>query len=185
MELPVLDLFVLTMLDRGVSTPYDLQHQAGLSQGAAIPALRRLTRAKLVEKAAEQSATKRPRHRYTLTAKGLGTIQCHAHRLLADFEPSSGLDTILRTVDMSVHYGAPRSAIVEALERAADKRTATEAGRSSLGKDAGLYLQFRRAFDQERLAVEARTLRRLARRIGRVEQGKAVSRSSPKARTHR
>jgi hypothetical protein len=31
-----LDLFVLALIDGGVSTPYELQKAAGLSQGAAV-----------------------------------------------------------------------------------------------------------------------------------------------------
>jgi hypothetical protein len=31
-----LDLFVLALIDGGVSTPYELQKEAGLSQGATI-----------------------------------------------------------------------------------------------------------------------------------------------------
>src|ERR1022692_2910308 len=43
-----LDLFVLALIDGGVSTPYELQKAAGLSQGATIPALQRLLEARLV-----------------------------------------------------------------------------------------------------------------------------------------
>ena len=37
-----LDLFVLALIDSGISTPYDLQKAAALSLGATIPALQRL-----------------------------------------------------------------------------------------------------------------------------------------------
>ena len=43
-----LDLFVLALIDGGVSTPYELQKAAGLSQGATIPALQRLLAARFV-----------------------------------------------------------------------------------------------------------------------------------------
>src|ERR1039458_5179899 len=43
-----LDLFVLALIDGGVSTPYELQKAAGLSQGATIPALQRLLEARFV-----------------------------------------------------------------------------------------------------------------------------------------
>jgi hypothetical protein len=36
-----LDLFVLALIKSGVSTPYVLQKEAGLSPGATIPAIRR------------------------------------------------------------------------------------------------------------------------------------------------
>src|ERR1700733_14201594 len=38
----VLDLFILSLLDRGLETPYDLNRQGGLSLGSTVPALRRL-----------------------------------------------------------------------------------------------------------------------------------------------
>jgi hypothetical protein len=34
-----LDIFILALIDSGVSTPYEFQKAAGLSQGATIPAL--------------------------------------------------------------------------------------------------------------------------------------------------
>jgi hypothetical protein len=43
-----LGLFVLALIDSGVSTPYEFQKTAGLSQGATIPALQRLLDARLV-----------------------------------------------------------------------------------------------------------------------------------------
>jgi DNA-binding PadR family transcriptional regulator len=43
-----LDLFVLALIDGGVSTPYGLQKAAGLSQGATNPALQRLLAARFV-----------------------------------------------------------------------------------------------------------------------------------------
>ena len=43
-----LDLFILALIDGGVSTPYELQKTAGLSQGATVPALQRLLKAGLV-----------------------------------------------------------------------------------------------------------------------------------------
>jgi hypothetical protein len=42
MKLSVLDLFALSMLQRGLTTPYDLLRDAGLSQSASLPALSRL-----------------------------------------------------------------------------------------------------------------------------------------------
>jgi hypothetical protein len=43
-----LDLFVLALIDSGISTPYELQKDAGLSPGATIPALQRLLEAGFV-----------------------------------------------------------------------------------------------------------------------------------------
>jgi hypothetical protein len=46
-----LDLFVLALVADGISTPYELQKAAGLSQGATIPTLRRLLKEGFVEQA--------------------------------------------------------------------------------------------------------------------------------------
>jgi hypothetical protein len=43
-----LELFVLTLIEDGVSTPYEPQQAARLSLGATIPALRRLLEGGLV-----------------------------------------------------------------------------------------------------------------------------------------
>jgi hypothetical protein len=43
-----LDLFILALIDSGISTPYEFQKAASLSQGATIPALQRLLEARLV-----------------------------------------------------------------------------------------------------------------------------------------
>jgi DNA-binding PadR family transcriptional regulator len=37
-----LDLFVLALIQSGLSTPYALQREAGLSPGATIPAIQRM-----------------------------------------------------------------------------------------------------------------------------------------------
>src|ERR1700749_923621 len=62
-----LDLFVLALIDSGVSTPYELQKAAGLSQGATIPALQRLLDARLVRQAKPGA---RGRTDYQTTAAG-------------------------------------------------------------------------------------------------------------------
>ena len=66
----VLDLYVLSLLDRGLETPYSLQREGGLSLGASTPSLRRLSTAHLVKRKEEQGSTNRPRHAYALTATG-------------------------------------------------------------------------------------------------------------------
>ena len=62
-----LDLFILALIDSGVSTPYAFQKAAGLSQGATIPALHRLLEARLVRLGKPGS---RGRTDYRVTAAG-------------------------------------------------------------------------------------------------------------------
>ena len=66
----ILDSYILSLLERGLETPYELQRQGGLSLGASTPALRRLLKAKLVTRDEKASATNRPRHVYKVTRSG-------------------------------------------------------------------------------------------------------------------
>src|SRR5579871_2443854 len=70
MEPSVLDVFILSMLDRGCETPYDLHRHGNLSLGAISPSLSRLLKEKLATRVEEVNATRRPRHRYALTRSG-------------------------------------------------------------------------------------------------------------------
>ena len=70
METPILDVFIISLLERGIETPYDLNRQGGISLGASTPALKRLIDNKLIRRITEPAATKRRTHRYTLTEAG-------------------------------------------------------------------------------------------------------------------
>ena len=65
-----LDLFVLALIDGGVSTPYELQKAVGLSQGATIPALQRLLEAGLARRG-KPGARGRTDYKVTAAAKRL------------------------------------------------------------------------------------------------------------------
>src|SRR5581483_1473735 len=68
------DIFLLVMVDLGVSTPYDLRERAGLSPGATIPALRRLQSRGYIK--AGQTGS-RGRTQYSATPKGKSHLQEH------------------------------------------------------------------------------------------------------------
>src|ERR1017187_5746943 len=65
-----LDLFVLALIDGGVSTPYELQKSAGLSQGATIPTLKRLLEAGFVRQG-KPGARRRTGYKVTATGRKL------------------------------------------------------------------------------------------------------------------
>lgn len=69
MTLSVLDFFLLSMLDRGAQSPYELQRMAGVSLGASVPSLRRLTASKLVTRQEGTATTNRPRHEHMLNGR--------------------------------------------------------------------------------------------------------------------
>jgi DNA-binding PadR family transcriptional regulator len=123
MNLSVLDAFILSLLDRGLETPYDLQHQGGLSLGASSPALRRLVKAKFVGRAEGESATNRPRHQYQLTATGKREAKTAWKPLLDDNDSPSDIDSILRIADMAAHYRADKPKIRSFLKRASDRKS--------------------------------------------------------------
>ena len=50
-----LNLFVLALINSGVSTPYTLQKEPGLPPGAAIPAIQRLLQAGLIRQGRRNS----------------------------------------------------------------------------------------------------------------------------------
>src|ERR1035441_10434725 len=101
MTLSVLDLFLLSMLDRGAQSPYDLHRAAGVSLGASVPSLRRLTASKLVTRTEGTAATNRPRHSYKLTAAGKQAAKAGWTTYFQEASAGVDLDSLLRIVDMA------------------------------------------------------------------------------------
>lgn len=168
MTLSVLDVFLLSMLDRGAQSPYDLQRTAGVSLGASVPSLRRLTAGKLVTRTEGTAATNRPRHAYKLTAAGKQAARSGWKPFLDSDDPPSDLDSLLRVVDLAAHYRADKPKIRSFLKRAAERKSqlAQHADLSSTATrsgDRGLYMSMRAHCDAARLHAEADTLVKLAR----------------------
>jgi DNA-binding PadR family transcriptional regulator len=167
MNLSVLDAFILSLLDRGLETPYDLQRQGGLSLGASTPALRRLVKADLIERAEGESATNRPRHQYQLTANGKREARAAWKPFLEGDDRASDMDSLLRVVDMAAHYRAEKPKIRSFLKRAAERKSqlAQHADLSSTATRSGdriLYMSMRARCDANRLTAEADALRKIA-----------------------
>lgn len=165
MSLSVLDLFILSLLDRGLQTPYDLHQQGGLSLGSTIPALRRLETAGLVRKKTPVGSSKRPRHWFELSAAGRKLARGGWIPLLKD-QPPSDFDVVLRLADMAQHYRVRPAEVAAFLEAAASKRRSSARSgvsephevRNSLG-----LLATRGAWDVARLRAEAKFLEGLAK----------------------
>lgn len=110
-----LDLFILALIDSGVSTPYELQRAAGLSQGATVPVLRRLhERGMLLAGKAGQ----RGRTAHRLTAAGLQLLKDGWKELIAD-GPSCDIDSDLRVALIVLLVGGNRRVAVDFLRRSA------------------------------------------------------------------
>ena len=171
----VLDLFILSLLDRGLETPYDLNRQGGLSLGSTVPALRRLESAGLIKRKAPVGSSKRPRHWFQLsvTGKKLARSGWKVH-LKASSHPD--FDAVLRVVDMAQHYLAKPIDIVAFLEAAASERRSQARPRASGPSDT--YNSFglvttRESWDVVRLRAEAKFL---------IGWGESLGKPLPKTR---
>jgi DNA-binding PadR family transcriptional regulator len=113
-----LDFFVLALIDGGVSTPYELQKEAGLSQGATNPALQRLLAARFVRQG-KPGARRRTDYKVTATGKKLlrdGWLP------LIDAGPSGDLDSDLRVALLAIWGSGDRRLAVEFLRQSGDKK---------------------------------------------------------------
>jgi DNA-binding PadR family transcriptional regulator len=114
-----LDLFVLALIESGISTPYEFQKFAGISQGASVPALRRLKDRKFV-RAEEAESRKRTAHQITLLGR---KMLKEGWRALVDGQPSGDLDTDLRVALLALAVGRNRRAAVKYLRRSTGDKT--------------------------------------------------------------
>lgn len=113
-----LDLFVLALVDSGVSTPYELKTAAGLSPGATIPVLRRLLESRKVLPG-KPGARGRMDHR--ITAEGRRHL-ISGWRALIDDGPSGDLDADLRVALLAVWIGGDRRLAADFLRQSAAQR---------------------------------------------------------------
>jgi DNA-binding MarR family transcriptional regulator len=157
----VLEHFILSQLERGLETPYDLMRRAGVSLGASIPALRRLSAAGLVKKGRETSESSRPRHLYKLTADGMKQARIGWKQYLEGKSNLVDLDEILRVCDMAGHYNHDYADIAAFLGRAARDR-------SVLARQAQIVLDMQPALSLDYINLRAKC------EIGRLTSDEAV-----------
>lgn len=113
-----LDLFVLALIESGVSTPYELKSAAEISPGASIPALRRLLSERLVVQGKPGS---RGRTDYQITAQGHRRLK-DRWRELVDQGPSGDLDADLRVALLALWIGKDRPLAAAFLRQSAAHR---------------------------------------------------------------
>ena len=113
-----LDLFVLALIDSGISTPYELQKEAGLSPGATIPALQRLMEAGFVR---QGKPGPRGRTDHKITPAGKKLLK-NGWRELLDDGPSGDLDADLRVALLTLWAGGERHLAAGFLRQSADKK---------------------------------------------------------------
>lgn len=159
-----LDLYILSLLDRGLQSPYDLHSKGGLSLGSTLPALRRLEEAGLVRKKAPGSSSKRPRHWFLLSAAGRKIARGGWIHLLKA-QPPSDFDAVLRLVDIAQHWKAKSTDIAVFLEAAASSRRRPARSRAAATGRSLDHMTTRGAWDVARLEAEVRFLAGLAKSL--------------------
>jgi DNA-binding PadR family transcriptional regulator len=177
MEFPsLLDIYIVSLLERGLETCYDLQRRGGISLGSSVPALRRLDAAGFVRKAVAVGNSKRPRNGYQVSAAGRKLARTAWVPLLKD-PPPTDLDALLRLADLASHYGVKVTAIASLFKRSAKDRTLlskrASAGTVKEGVPSLLYPATKNGWDSGRLAAEARFLTALAKSVSALPRKKS------------
>lgn len=118
-----LDLFVLALIETGISTPYEFQRAASLSPGATIPALQRLLGSGLIR---QGRPGPRGRTDHQITPAGKKLLKT-GWRDLIEYGPSGDLDADLRVALLAWWVGRERRLAADFLKQsAAKKRTSIE-----------------------------------------------------------
>lgn len=161
----VLEIFILSILDRAAASPYNLRQKWAISLGASLPSLKRLVDRKLAVRREGRSATNRPRHVYALTKAGRRTARSAWKGFLQGKRTISDLDSVLRIVDMALYYGADSALISSFLRRVGEKRMAAAkqaAMRTNTQELSPTYWILRGRSEASRLRTEGKFLRTVA-----------------------
>jgi DNA-binding PadR family transcriptional regulator len=175
-----LDLFVLALIDSGVSTPYEFQKTAGLSQGATIPALQRLLDARFVRHGKPGA---RGRTDYQVTVAGRRLLK-DGWRALIEDGPSGDVDSDLRVALLAIWAGGDRRLAADFLRQSGDKKMESVTAAEPIG-DPGklsplprLYSELRSSTTKALLTAESAAIRAMAGALPR----KLSDKPRPRAR---
>jgi DNA-binding PadR family transcriptional regulator len=167
-----LDLFILALIDGGVSTPYELQKAAGLSQGATIPALQRLLEARFVRQGKPGA---RGRTDYKATAAGKKLVR-DGWLLLIEAGPSGDLDSDLRVALLAIWAGGDRRLAADFLRQCGNLKmesvAATELTSDVVAPLARWYTDLRSSTAKALLAAEGEAIRAMVDSLPRRLTGK-------------
>ena len=159
-----LDLFVLALIDSGISTPYDFQKAAGLSPGATIPALQRLLEAGFVRQGKPGS---RGGTNHSITSAGRKFLK-NGHRILIEDGPSGDLDADLRIALLVLWAGGKRQLATDFLQQSALKKVESiewlqmEEESSSISTLANWYAKLRSSSTKALLKAESAAALKMA-----------------------
>jgi DNA-binding PadR family transcriptional regulator len=170
-----LDLFVLALIDGGLSTPYELQKLAGLSQGATIPALQRLLEARLVRQGKPGA---RGRTDYKITAAGRKTLKT-GWLPLFEAGPCGDIDADLRVALLAIWGSGDARLAAEFLRESADRKKKLQAAAEPSGDTSTVpplarwYVEMRAGAAKALLTAECSVIRAMADSLPRKLAGKA------------
>lgn len=163
MDSSVLDIFILSLLDSGHETTYDLQRQAELSLGSTVPALRRLEVKRLITRQETLTPGSRPRHAFALTTSGRKLARSGWKPLLDSGRSSDDLEAVLRILEMARVNDADPAEIGKFLEAASRTRLeSAKAQAKAAAKKPQHYVTVRERWSRARLQAEAKFLANLA-----------------------
>lgn len=175
-----LDLFVLALIASGVSTPYELQKAAGISQGASIPALQRLLEARLVRQGKPGA---RRRAEYKVTVVGRKFLKT-GWLPLVEAGPSGDIDSDLRVALLALWGGGDHKVAVEFLRESAHKKMDTQMSTEQAGDPPNVaplarwYGEMRAVATKSLLTAECSVIRAMADALPRKLSGKSISKHS-------
>jgi DNA-binding PadR family transcriptional regulator len=176
-----LDLFVLALIDGGISTPYELQKTAGLSQGATIPALQRLLEARFVRRGKPGA---RRRINYKVSAAGKKFLR-NGWLPLIEAGPSGDLDSDLRVALLAIWGSGDRRLATDFLRRSGDKKMESIATTELAGDQGDVtplacwYTELRSATTKALLTAEAEAVRAMAEALPRKLAGRPARSARP------
>lgn len=159
----ILDLYILALIDRGAGSKYDLLKLGGVSLGSSSPAVKRLQLAKLVVQDDDGTDGRRPRHGLKLSPSGRRLVRKDWEVHLTS-SSSEDLESILRLMDVAIHYGAAPAKIARFLEAAASYRLSMSRPVRTAANKAGEFsvMDMQKRWKSTRLLAEAKFLTQLA-----------------------
>ena len=157
-----LELFLLALIDSGLSTPYEFHSQAGISVGASLPALKKLLQQRLVSRA---KAGDRRRMQYSLTAGGRAALNKSE---LRSNEDVGDISSSLRLAILSDYLGS-RAQAMKTLDKARGLLSASTRSRVSpdLNSPAAAYRWMLSVRDGHRRRAELEALTEILRTLKR------------------
>ena len=164
-SLSSLDVFLLALIDSGVTTSYDMREQAGISVGASRPALQRLERQGLAE---QGKAEARNKLAFRLTRRGHHAKLTGLNHLLEEsrLKPPSDTESILRIASLAASEGKKlaaarllKDAAEECRRRAAEYEDTPSAAVSGV---AGAYRSMMASSSAAHFQALARSLSKAA-----------------------